>query len=306
MARRRSLKLALPATVVPPLTPFTAAGAVDLVALERMVNYVVEDCQATMVVAAGVEAQEYQYLGFSARKDLIRSTIEMVGGRRPVAVGISHPATDVVLELADFAQQHGASALQLLAPLKPTGGQPTTKELVRYFEAVLQQTELPLMLYLNPGPGADVSIKDTIELAKLAGIDFVKESSRDLSRVSRLIEEIEHGGHAHYFTTMQMHLASLMLGGAGVTLPPPAARIADRLQRAFVAGNWAEAARLQRQFACFPSRWMEFGLAAVMKAALNALGLAVGDPYPPYEPLNAEALATLATYLQTTDLRPSA
>ncbi len=50
----RDLDLVFPATVVPPLTPFTANGAVDYGALERMVNYVVEDCEATMVIAAGV------------------------------------------------------------------------------------------------------------------------------------------------------------------------------------------------------------------------------------------------------------
>ncbi|NBS96694.1 MAG: dihydrodipicolinate synthase family protein [Betaproteobacteria bacterium] len=302
MSIARDLDLTLPATVVPPLTPFTAAGAVDYAALERMVNYVVEDCEATMVIAAGVEAQEYQYLSFSERKDLIRSTIELVDGRRPVAVGISHPSARVVLELADFAQQQGASALQLLAPMKPTGGQPKLSELVSYYETVLRRTTLPVMLYLNPGPGAEVSVKDTVELAKLEGIAFVKESSRDLTRVSRLIEEIEHGGHAHYFTTLQMNLASLMLGGTGVTLPPPAALISRKIHKAFVAGDWVEAARLQRQFALFPARWMEFGLAAVMKAALNLQGMALGDPYPPYEPLSEPALKSLQAYLNTMDL----
>ena len=73
----RDLDLAFPATVVPPLTPFTADGAVDKPALERMVNYVVEDCEATMVVAAGVEAQEYQFLSLSDRKDLILSLIHI-------------------------------------------------------------------------------------------------------------------------------------------------------------------------------------------------------------------------------------
>jgi 4-hydroxy-tetrahydrodipicolinate synthase len=302
MSIARDLDLVFPATVVPPLTPFRADGAVDKVALERMINYVVEDCEATMVIAAGVEAQEYQFLSLSDRKDLIKSTIELVGGRRPVAVGISHPSTRTVLELAEFAQDQGAAALQLLAPMKPTGGQPRLSELVRYFETVLQRTTLPMMLYLNPGPGADVSVRDTVELAKLEGIAFVKESSRDLTRVSRLIEEIEHGGYAHYFTTLQMNLASLMLGGTGVTLPPPAAFISNKIHRAFKAGDWVEAARLQRQFTLFPSRWMEFGLAAVMKAALNLQGMALGDPYPPYEPLPPAALDSLQAYLKTMDL----
>jgi 4-hydroxy-tetrahydrodipicolinate synthase len=59
---------------------------------------------------------------------------------------------------------------------------------------------------------------------------------------------------------------------------------------------------LQRQFALFPARWMEFGLAAVMKAALNLQGMALGDPYPPYEPLSESALKSLRAHLNTMDL----
>lgn len=74
-----------------------------------------------------------------------------------------------------------------------------------------------------------------IELARL---DRVRQGKLcDLARVSRLIEEIEHAGHARCFTTMQMYLATLALGGSGVTLPPPAAAVIRRITEAFVAGT---------------------------------------------------------------------
>ncbi len=63
-----------PGLIVAPLTPFTADLAVDEAALKRQIDYIVEDCRATMVVAAGVETQEYTYLSFEERKALIRST----------------------------------------------------------------------------------------------------------------------------------------------------------------------------------------------------------------------------------------
>lgn len=289
-------------TIVPPLTPFTEDLKVDHDALRVGVDYVVECCRAEMVVAAGVEAQEYQYLSFDERKALIKTTVDAVGGRRPVVVGVSHPSFKVAIELAHLAESLGASGIQLLAPLKPTGGQPTTAELVHYFELVGRETKMPIMLYLNSGPGADVSIPATVELAQLDQINFVKESSRDLSRVSRLIVEIEHGRHARYFTTMQMLLVSLQLGGSGVTLPPPAARIARLVIDAFEAGDIERAIRLQRQFALFPARWMSFGLAAVMKAASAHLGIRVGDPYPPYRPVEGADLKALQACIETTAL----
>jgi len=292
----------LPGLIVAPLTPFTADLAVDVAALRRQIDYVVTDCGATMVVAAGVETQEYTYLSLEQRKALIRATIEAVDGRVPVMVGISHPSFRAAIELAHDAEELGAAAVQLLAPLRPFAGPPTQADLIAYFEAVALETRLPITLYLNPGPGADVSIADTIALAKLPGVQLIKESSRDLARVSRLIVEIDRAGHARYFTTMQMLLATLELGGSGATMPPPGSEIARHVIDAFVAKDHLRAAELQLQFALFPSKWMHRGLAPTMKAAMNLIGVPVGDPYPPYAPLSREETAALAAFLRTTVL----
>jgi 4-hydroxy-tetrahydrodipicolinate synthase len=291
-----------PGLIVAPLTPFTAALALDAPALRRQIDYVVGDCGATMVVAAGVETQEYTYLDLEARKALIRTTIELVAGRVPVMVGVSHPSFRTAVELAHDAERWGAAAVQLLAPLRPFAGAPTRDDLVGYFEAVARETRLPITLYLNPGPGADVSIADTIALARLPGVKFIKESSRDLARVSRLIVEIDRAGHARYFTTMQMLLITLILGGSGATMPPPAAEIARHVIDAFLAKDYERAAELQLQFALFPSKWMHRGLAPVMKAAMNLIGVKVGEPYPPYTSLTGDETSALAALLKTTVL----
>ncbi|MDX6806167.1 dihydrodipicolinate synthase family protein [Terrihabitans rhizophilus] len=293
-------------TIVPPLTPFRPDLEVDYAALQKGVDYVVRDCAADVVIAAGVEAQEYQFLTLDQRRELVRQTVAAVGGRTAVAVGISHPSFRIAIEFAQLAEQLGADSVQLLAPQKPTGGAPTTAELVRYFELIGRETSLPIILYLNAGPGADLTIPQTIELAKLDRVHFIKESSRDITRVSRLIHEIDLAGHARYFTTMQVLLTSLQLGGSGITLPPPAARIAREVIRAYEAGDLARAVELQGQFALFPARWMPSGLAAVMKAAANHLGIPAGEPYPPYAPVSGDALESLHRYLDTTALTKEA
>ena len=293
-----------PGLIVAPLTPFTSDLTVDEPALQRQIDYVVKDCGATMVVAAGVETQEYTYLSLERRKNLIRRTIDMVGGRVPVMVGISHASYRTSIELAHDAERWGAAAVQLLAPLRPFAGPPTQADLIAYFEAIGRETKLPITLYLNPGPGADVSIPDTIALAKLPNVQLIKESSRDLARVSRLIVEIDRAGHARYFTTMQMLLATLQLGGSGATMPPPGSEIARHVIDAFMAKDHERAAELQLQFALFPSKWMHRGLAPAMKAAMNLIGIPVGDPYPPYAPLTRDEMATLAATLRNTVLAP--
>lgn len=291
-----------PALIVAPLTPFTADLKVDEKALRKQIDYIVDDCRSTIVVAAGVETQEYTYLSFEERKNLIRATIEAVDGRIPVMVGISHPSYKTSIGLAHFAKEQGAKAVQLLAPLRPFAGPPTQADLVAYYEAIGKEIDLPITLYLNPGPGADVSIPDTIALAKLPCIELIKESSRDLARVSRLVAEIDIPGHAKYNTTMQMLFATLMLGGSGVTMPPPGCEIARHIIDAYVAKDYERAAQVQLDYALFPSRWMHRGLAPAMKAALDIIGIPAGQPYPPYQPLTDDEKKNLKDVLKKTVL----
>jgi 4-hydroxy-tetrahydrodipicolinate synthase len=292
----------IPGIIVPPLTPFTRDLAVDYDLLAREIDYIVEDCHAAAISAAGVETSEYHYLSLEERKTLIRRTAEILNRRCPLIVGVSHPAVRTALELAELAEKCGAEAIQVLAPLRPFGGAPTLSDLVRYFEAITRETRLPIVLYLNPGPGAEVPPDWVVELTKIDGVRYVKESSRDLSRVSRLIVEVDRAGHARYFTTMQMLLATIELGGSGATMPPPGCKIADEILKAFAAGDRARAAELQLQFALFPAKWQAKGLAPAMKAAMEIVGLPLGDPYPPFLPLSAEEKASLAAHLRTTCL----
>lgn len=291
-----------PGLVVPPLTPFRDDLSVDYDVLRREVDYIVEDCGAMMVSAAGVETTEYHYLTYEERCDLIRRTVEFVDKRVPVVVGVSHPNVNKAIELSHLAESLGAHGLQVLAPLRPFGGAPTLDELVAYFDAIAAETSLPIMLYLNPGPGAEVNPAWTLELAKLPRVAYVKESSRDLARVARLIEEIDQGGHARYFTTVQMLLASIQLGGSGATMPPPVAYIARAVIDAFNLGNHEEAARLQRQFSLFPARWMGYGLAPALKAAMEIVGLPLGKPYPPFKAVTGADLDAMRKYLEGTYL----
>ena len=293
----------LPGLIVAPLTPFKSSDlSIDWKALEREIDYICNDCKAAMISVAGVETSEYHYLSFTDRKELIKRTAEMIGKRSGLVVGISHPNTKTALELAGFAHGLGAEAVQVLAPQRPYGGQPGTQELVDYFGAIADKSPLPLLLYLNPGPGADVGADATVAITRIDKVKYVKESSRDLARVSRLIVEIDHAGHARYFTTMQMLLITLMLGGSGATMPPPACYIAARIIDAFNAKDYDKAVKLQLEFALFPSKYQAKGLAPVMKAAMELIDRPLGDPYPPFPPLTADEKKALGEALKQTCL----
>jgi 4-hydroxy-tetrahydrodipicolinate synthase len=125
-----------------------------------------------------------------------------------------------------------------------------------------------------------------------------KESSRDMSRIGRLIEEIDVAGHARYFTTMQPLLATLLQGGSGAMMPAGASLIGAEVVAAVRADDLKRAARAQRLFATFPGRWKAYGLAPVMRSALRHLGVDIGDPLPPFGAVTPEDDAAIGAFIQ--------
>ena len=101
-----------PGLIVAPLTPFAADLKVDEARLQRQIDYVIKDCRATMIVAAGVETQEYTYLSLVERKDLIRRTIELTDKRVPVMVGDAALCKQISDELIERYCAHRRASLE--------------------------------------------------------------------------------------------------------------------------------------------------------------------------------------------------
>ncbi|PSN82371.1 hypothetical protein B9Q01_08255 [Candidatus Marsarchaeota G1 archaeon OSP_D] len=274
-----------PGLIVPPLTPFNQLLKVDYSLLQKEIDYIIAECKPEAITVAGVETQEYQYLSHSERIELINKTVEYVGDRCKTVIGVSHPSIEKVVELSTLAEKLGAEAVQVIAPLRPYGGIPTKNELVNYFKRITEKVRLPIVLYHNPGPGAELSLDTMIDIAKLEGVDYIKESSRDMRRIGIMIQEIEKEGYARYFTTMEVLLPTLLLGGAGGTMPPPAAVIGRKIIDHFKQNNVKMAVEYQQKFYVFPGMWIKHGLAPLMKLAMKYMGLDLGDPYPPFQPI---------------------
>lgn len=278
------------------LTPFGENDRVNYDALQREIDFIVSDCDAISIAA--VEAAEYTMLSRAERKELLRVATEMVGKRVPVIAGASSPAPREVIELAEYAATIGADLVQVLMPLRPWGGQPTIAELMEFFTQIASASPLPVVCYHNPGPGADPPQDAFVKISEIPNIRYFKESSRDITKISRLIEQIDLAGKGHYFTTMQPLLITLILGGSGATMPPPGTRIGAQVVRAFRAGNLELARRWQRCFALFPGKWGAYGLPPVMKSAMKHFGIDLGDPARPYSPVTPRDHAQIGQFLR--------
>jgi 4-hydroxy-tetrahydrodipicolinate synthase len=288
----------LPGNVVPPVTPFDAGGAVDYAVLKREIDWVVTSSRPAAICVAGVEAQEYQYLTEDQRRELIRETIAAIDGRVPALVGISHASYRRSIELAAYARDLGASAVQLLLPNRPSGGAATTAEIVAYFEAIVRESPLPVVAYHNQGPGADLGVPALMEVLAIDGVVGLKESSRNQRFLANLLREAQARNAGRIFTTLEVLLGTLILGAAGGTMPAPGSALAALLVEAFHAGDLPAAVRVQQLLSEMPARWIANGLVAVSKASMTAIGLDCGPTYPPFGAVTSKDAAEIGAFWQ--------
>lgn len=280
------------------LTPFDTGGKIDWTALERQIEFLLPDCDAITIGA--VEASEYSMLTPEERKELLRRGARLVDGRRPLVLGASSPRLSAVAELAELAAEEGADFVQVLAPARPWGGEPHADELVRYFEAAESVSPLPIVAYHNPACGADPSVETWIRVSELGAVRAIKESSRDISKIGRMIEGVDAAGNAAYLATMQPLLITLLMGGSGGTMPPPGTRIGSLVVAAMRAGEFDRARSWQRVFNLFPARWARYGLPPVMKSAMRHFGVDIGDPMTPFQPVSEVDHGLIGEFLRAT------
>ena len=116
---------------------------------------------------------------------LVKFTVDYVSGKVPVIMNIAEGSTSEAIKLAAEAEKLGAKGLMLLPPMRYKSDH---RETVAYFNAVAASTSLPIMIYNNP---VDYKIEVTLdmfaELAECKNIQAVKESTRDVSNVTRMI-----------------------------------------------------------------------------------------------------------------------
>lgn len=280
------------------LTPFGPDGGPDLDALRAQIEFAIPDADAISVGA--VEASEYALLAPADRDRLLCAAAEIVDGRRPLVLGVSATSVTTVLDLCDRAADLGADLVQVLAPGRPWGGEPTAAELVRYFTHVGERSPLPIVAYHHPTRGADPSAETWAALADIPAVVAIKDSARDIARIGRVIELV--GDRASYLSTMQPLLGALLVGAAGGTMPPPGTRIAARVVAAVAANDVDEARRWQRMFLTFPGAWGSYGLPPVMKAAMQHFGIDVGTPGFPYDPVSAADHEAIGRFLRSNGL----
>lgn len=164
-------------------TKFNKDGSLDLKTFEKNILYQIE-CGIHGIVLGGTLG-EASTLKNHEKLVLVEKTLELVNDKIPVILNIAEQTTPDAITAAEEAQQNGASGLMLLPPMRYKAD---SRETVDYFKAVASSTDLPIMIYNNPVDyGIEVTLDMFEEIIVHKNIQAVKESTRDITNVTRMI-----------------------------------------------------------------------------------------------------------------------
>jgi len=226
-------------------TKFTAQDELDLALFNLNLRHQL-DAGVEGVILGGTLG-EASVLTDDEKFTLLRNTVEQVAGKVPVILNIAEGSTRNAIALAHAAEKNGASGLMMLPPMRYKSDH---RETVAYFKAVAQATSLPIMIYNNP---VDYKIEVTLEmfdeLAACQNIQAVKESTRDVTNVNRMINRF--GNRFKLLCGVDtLALEELVLGAdgwvAGLVCAFPRETVA--IYKLVKAGRIAEALAIYRWF----------------------------------------------------------
>ncbi|MFT4524270.1 MAG: 4-hydroxy-tetrahydrodipicolinate synthase [Granulosicoccus sp.] len=163
-------------------TKFTDDDQLDIPAIEKNIEAQI-DAGVHGIVLGGTLG-EASSLSNEEKQTIVSTTLGVSKGRVPVIINVAESRTSEAIRFVKEAEQIGADGFMALPPMRYMADD---RETVQWFKTIANATDLPIMIYNNP---VDYKIEVTLdmfsELAECSNIQAVKESTRDVSNVTRM------------------------------------------------------------------------------------------------------------------------
>lgn len=165
------------------VTPFTESGDIDFPALDRLVDWHIEqgtDCLAPMGTTG-----ESPTVDHAEHRRVVQAVVERAAGKIKVMAGTGSNATREALSLTKFAKEVGANGALMVGPYY---NKPIQDGYLKHFFAVADAVELPIVLYNIPGRTASNILPETIcRLGEHPNIVAVKEATGSMDQASLIL-----------------------------------------------------------------------------------------------------------------------
>ena len=166
------------------VTPFTPDKNIDFNALDRLVNYQIDNGIDYLVVLG--TTGETATLSKEEQQQVKDKIVEINNGRLPLVVGIGGNNTQAVVDELNSCDLSGFSAVLSVSPYY---NKPTQKGIFEHFKAISEVSPLPIILYnVLARTGSNVEPKTVYKIARACkNIVAIKEASGDFEQALELL-----------------------------------------------------------------------------------------------------------------------
>jgi 4-hydroxy-tetrahydrodipicolinate synthase len=273
-------------SIAPVVTPFNSEEDLDEEALKRIVDHLIKG-GSNALFAAGT-AGAFYLLSPEERKRVTDIVIQQSGGRVPVYAGTGGITVRENLDIAKHAKTVGASAVVILTPYYV---KVDDEELFKYFTAFASAVDMEVILYNNPARAGNNISPALLEriVNENSNVIAIKDSSGDLVQYGEY--KMSVGKKISLVSGKdELMLASLTMGGDGVVsaVSNVVPDLVSKIITLFEKGDIKKAQEIQSKLSALKKSFGGAAYPAPILAALNLLGIKVGQPRIPVLPLKDE------------------
>ena len=269
------------------VTPFTQDG-VDYQKLEELIEWQIHEGTDSILICG--TTGEASTMPDAEHKKVIRFAVEKIAGRVHVMAGAGSNDTKHAIELSQYAQSVGVDSILSVTPYY---NKTTQEGLYRHFKAIAESVRIPVVLYNVPSrTNLNINPETLKRLSEIPNIAAVKECNLAQVAKTRLL----CGDNLVIYSGEDGNIVPLMaLGGMGVISVMANIIPADthRMAEAYLQGDLETSRSLQvKTVNLVDALFCEVNPIPV-KAAMNEMGMNVGECRLPLVEISAKGLDTL-------------
>lgn len=278
------------------VTPFKDNYEVDYNKVEELAEFLIDKGSDSLVVTG--TTGESPTLTDEEKINLYKTVLGVVRGKAKVIAGTGVNSTLGTIEISRKAEEIGVDGIMLVTPYY---NKPPQEGLYKHFKTVSEAISLPIILYNVPGrTGINIASETTLKLAEIDNIIGIKEASGDLGQVSSICASAPEK-FVVYSGDDYLTLPMLSIGAKGVISIAShfVGNDIKKMINSFFAGEISKAAKIHQDlFPLFKGLFMTTN-PIPLKAALNMMGIKVGNPRLPLNPLSEDLWPAMHSLLRS-------
>ena len=286
------------------VTPFGPDGSLDTKRARSLASHLVEHGSDGLVISG--TTGEAPTLSHDEKLALLDNVIDEVGERAAVIAGTGTYDTAESVTLTRQASERGVDACLVVTPYY---SKPPQNALLAHFRTIADASSAPVIVYDIPGrTGRRVERSTMVALAEHERISAVKDAVGDANETARLRAELDARGFDHfeiYSGDDGLLLPHLAAGAVGVisVCSHLVGRQIKQIISGFSDGKIDEARRIYLELMPLVDTIMGITSSPIpVKAALNLIGIDVGQPRLPLVPATSGEQETIRATLERSAL----